>query len=244
MNTTIATMLTGLTIISASVTAAPVHSLDCEEALALSALPARLRDGASVYALTENGYVRTRDGSGPFTCIVERNHPLAVIPQCVDAAGADTIIPALIFRSERALEGATPEQVLTEFRQKAERGEFHAPSRPGISYMTSAYNYIYLSEPERIVDVHPHLMFYAPNLTNEDIGGSFKAGSEENRGLPFVLEPGIHGYMISFVDHASESEDVQRACAGEVADRPPALATARDPAQRTAQARTAAGHQH
>ncbi len=220
-------------------------STACEEALALSAPPQRLRDSATVYSLTESGYVRTRDGDGPLTCIVERNHPRALIPQCVDAAGADTIIPDLIYCSQRALEGATPEEILAEFETRAIRGEFRAPARPGVSYMTSEYNYIYVSQRQQIVDVHPHLMFYAPNLTNDDIGGSFEAALEEYRGLPLVLEPGIHGYMISFVDHASDATGVMRAGGGQVGDVPPV--PARSPGG-AAGARPVAdsggGHQH
>jgi hypothetical protein len=210
--------------ITASVNASPAQlSKACEEALALSALPQRLRSSASVYTLTDAGFVRTRAAQGTFTCIVERNHPQALIPQCVDAAGADTIIPALIWRSERALAGATPQAISAEFNTKVARGEFRAPERPGVSYMTSAYNYIYLPDPDRIVDVDPHMMFYAPNLTNDDIGGSF-AARNDNRGLPFILEPGIHGYMISYVDHASDPADVQRECAGQIGEAPPGIA--------------------
>lgn len=183
-----------------------------------------MRDSATVYSLTESGHVRTRIGDGPFTCIVERNHPRALIPRFVDAAGADTIIPALIYRSQRALEGAAPEEILAELETRASRGEFRAPPRPGVSYMTSEYNYIYVSQRQQIVDVHPHLMFCAPNLTNDGVGGSFEAALQENRGLPFVLEPGIHGYMISFVDHGSDATGIRRACAGPVGDVPPILA--------------------
>lgn len=220
-------------------------STACEEALAPSALPQRLRDSATVYSLTGSGYVRSRDGDGPFPCIVERNHPQALIPRFVDAAGADTIIPALIYRSQRALEGATPEEILAEFETKASRGEFLAPPRPGVSNMTSEYNYIYLSQRQQIVDVHPHLMFYAPNLTSDGVGDSFEAALHENRGLPFVLEPGIHGYMISLVDHASDATGIRRACAGPVGDVPPIFARSRGGA---AGARSVAdsggGHQH
>ncbi|MEO0425249.1 MAG: hypothetical protein AAF184_23130, partial [Pseudomonadota bacterium] len=52
----------------------------CEEALALSALPLRLREQASVYALTDQGFELTRRSDGPFTCIVERNHARSIIP--------------------------------------------------------------------------------------------------------------------------------------------------------------------
>jgi hypothetical protein len=244
MKATVAMLVSGLAVAAPTLAATPYLTPECEEALALSALPERLRGDATTYTLTNHGFERSRAGHGPFTCIVERNHPLALIPQCVDAAGAETIIPALIFKSERALAGRSPEEVAAEFEQKARDGEFQAPARPGISYMTSPYNYIYLGTQRGIAQVDPHLMFYAPGLTNADVGGSFAAGTEENRGLPFVLEPGIHGYMISFVDHASDGQAVRRACDGQVGETPPTLAGTPSIPARVGPAAAAGGHEH
>jgi hypothetical protein len=44
----------------------------------------------------------------------------------------------------------------------------------------------------------PHYMFYAPNISNEDIGGRFQSA------YPFVLNqnPNPHGYIIQVVGHA------------------------------------------
>ena len=52
-----------------------------EVALALSAAPEHLRRGAAVYALEQNGFVKVRDGSNGFTCIVNRDHPLNQKPE-------------------------------------------------------------------------------------------------------------------------------------------------------------------
>jgi hypothetical protein len=40
----------------------------------------------------------------------------------------------------------------------------------------------------------PHVMYYAPDVSNEDIGG-WKPGSM----YPFVILPGPHGYMIQLL---------------------------------------------
>jgi hypothetical protein len=45
----------------------------------------------------------------------------------------------------------------------------------------------------------PHVMFYAPNVTNEDIGG--KLQSE----YPFVIIPGPHGYIIQAMGQAEKA---------------------------------------
>jgi hypothetical protein len=74
-------------------------STECEIAVARSAAPLRLRAEASVYALQDGAYKKVIDGAGPLTCIVERNDPDSIVPQCLDRAGVDTILPALIHRS-------------------------------------------------------------------------------------------------------------------------------------------------
>ncbi len=190
----------------------------CETALALSALPQALRDDASVYVRTAAGFELERQGDGPFTCIVERNHADALIPQCPDAAGADTVIPAIIQRSEWALEGIEAAERRERFLAAVERGDFEAPARPGISYMMSEFNYVWNATNAELMVIPPHVMFYAPNLSDEDIGGSQELGLGSNRGYPFITGEGIHGYMISMVERGSDSSDVAAACAGQLPD--------------------------
>ncbi len=192
------------------------HSIACEEALALSALPARLREQASVYSLTDDGFRMTRKKDGPFTCIVERNHADAMIPQCVDAAGADTIIPGIMQKSRWSLSGMSVAERRAKFTELAEKEELLPPARSGISYMMSNFNYVWNANNEHLMRVPPHVMFYAPGVSNEDVGGSFYEAVEGNRGTPFVVEVGIHGYMTSFVERPSESDDVLAACAGQL----------------------------
>lgn len=194
----------------------------CEEALALSALPKRLRAAASVYVLTEQGYELTRRGSGPFTCIVERNHEESLIPQCPDAAGAESVIPGIVMKSRWALEGLSAEERRDRFRQQVDQDRLQPPSRPGVSYMMSEFNLAWNARADGLLRIPPHVMFYAPNLGNEDIGGSVQEGTRENRGVPFIVGEGIHGYIISFVEHASDSADVLAACDGLI---PEAVAT-------------------
>lgn len=193
----------------------PLLSEACETQLALSAIPARLRAGATVYIYTPDGFSVSQEGDGALSCIVERNHPLTIIPQCLDQAGAESILPALMFKTERIMSGMPPEQVSEAHAGMLQSQGFKAPERAGVSYMISGYNLIYLAGRDERVTVGPHVMFYAPGLSNADIGGSQKDGTE-NRGMPFVLDDGPHGYMISYVDHASEPDDVLSACEGEL----------------------------
>lgn len=186
---------------------------DCETALALSALPERLRADASVFGLRDGAYVKLKDGEGPFTCIVERRHRDSVMPQCVDRAGRDTVLPALIERSERTLAGQGDD---------AEPDHLAPPARAGVSYMMSDFNYAWVPSAKAILKVAPHVMFYAPGLTNDDIGGSLQAGTE-NRGTPFMVDPGPHGFMITYTERASSGDDVARQCRGQLGEAPPAF---------------------
>ena len=89
--------------------------------------------------------------------------------------------------------------------------------------MVSDYNYIYFERPKRVLKVPAHLMYYAPNLTDKDIGGSAEA-SLKNKGIPFINDPGIHGMVISFVERASNSRQVVRHCTGQLTAEPPPMA--------------------
>lgn len=197
-------------------------SRDCEVAVARSALPKNLRDGASVYALENGKFELAVAGSGPFTCIVERNHPRALAPQCMDRAGIDSVLPAIIDRSLMTLAGSDLAAVAEHERRMTENGSYKAPSRAGISYMMSDYNYIYVPSASRILKVPPHVMYYAPNLGNEDIGGSLK-GATENIGTPFLLGEGIHGMMIVYTEHEADTGEVAEACRGQLGESPPAF---------------------
>jgi hypothetical protein len=195
---------------------APLLTPACEEALALSALPERLRDSASVYILTDEGYQQVREGDGQFTCIVERNHVSALVPQCPDAAGASAIIPGIIMKSNWVLEGLTPDERAARFELQVADGVVQPPAGPGVSYMLSNFNYAWSVRQEALVRVAPHIMYYAPDVDNEAIGGSMEDGLGENRGYPFIVNEGIHGYIISLVEHTSDSSAVDANCRGQL----------------------------
>ncbi len=190
-------------------------SAECEAQLALSALPERLRASATVYVYGDEGFTAQPGQGDTFSCILERNHPLSLIPQCLDRAGTEAILPALMHKTERVLSGNAPNEVRDAFAVSLQQGEYAAPARPGVSYMVSAYNRIYLSARDEIINVGPHVMFYAPGLSNDDIGGSHAAGMS-NHGMPFVLDEGPHGYMITYVDQASDTAAVRAACKGQL----------------------------
>jgi len=195
-------------------------SAECEIAVARSAAPERLRAAASVYVLGDGRYVKAIDGDGALTCIVERNHPESLIPQCFDRNGIESVLPAIIDRSLMALRGVPAEEIDETSAAKMEHGEFNALPGPGVSYMMSAYNYVYVPSASRLLTVPPHVMFYAPNVTNDDIGGSFES-MVTNMGTPFVFNPGPQGYMLVYTEHPADPDEVAESCRGQISDAPP-----------------------
>jgi len=195
-------------------------STQCEIALARSAAPARLRADASVYGLKDGVYEKLVDGGGPLTCVTERNHRDALIPQCMDRGGVDSVLPAIIARSLMSVHGASFAEIKTDSDRRLREGEFAPLPGAGISYMMSAYNYIFVESANEVRKVAPHVMFYAPNLGNGDIGGSFESMSN-NIGTPFILNPGIHGYMVVYTQYAADPDEVALACKGQLGEAPP-----------------------
>ena len=112
----------------------------CETDLALSAAPDYLREKATLYLLREEGYVKAREGSNPFTCIVNRDHPKVLKPTCFDAEGAATIVPKILHVGRRMMEGVEIEMIREEVSKAFEKGTFVPARRPGVAYMLSRYN--------------------------------------------------------------------------------------------------------
>jgi hypothetical protein len=163
-----------------------------EMELALSAAPEHLRQNAAVYVLEKDGYVKVREGTNGFTCLVHRDHPMNQKPTCWDREGSETIVPAVLREGALLMQGKPVSEVRAEMKEGFRTGKFIAPRRPGVAYMLSNGNRNYDPRTGKTDLFPPHVMFYAPNLTNEDIGSTGDGAG----GLPFIAYQGPHGYMI------------------------------------------------
>ena len=169
-----------------------LYPRDREVALALSAAPEGLRAGAGVWALEQHGFVKVRESTNGFTCIVNRDHPLNQKPTCYDAEGTATILPKVVRVGELLMAGKPMVEIAAEIREGFKSGKFISPRRPGIAYMLSGDIRNYNPHTGRVGSFPPHVMFYAPGLTNEDIGSTGDGAG----GLPFIAYQGPQGYMI------------------------------------------------
>jgi hypothetical protein len=65
-------------------------------------------------------------------------------------------------------------------------------------------------------------MYYAPGVSNAEVGGSLKSMTE-NIGTPFILDEGPHGYMIVYTEHRADPNEVADTCKGQLGERPPSF---------------------
>jgi hypothetical protein len=172
--------------------------------LALSAAPEHLRKGAGVYALGRKGFVKVKDSTNGFTCIVNRDHPLNQKPVCFDVEGTATILPKILRFGEMLMQGRSISEIDAEIAEGFRTGKYISPRRPGIAYMLSGDISNFNPQTGKIESFPPHVMFYAPNLTNADLGTTPEALAK-NPWLPFVAYQGPHGFIIVLADSGKQT---------------------------------------
>ncbi|HWF45645.1 MAG TPA: hypothetical protein VG168_01460 [Bryobacteraceae bacterium] len=160
---------------------------DLEMRLAVNALPKALRDDASILVMEKSGYVPAKKGTNPFTCMVSRRGG-NFYPVCFDREGARTIMQAFADDGVMRLNGMSNEEVERKLADGFAGGKYRPPSRPGIAYMLSPAIYM-LSNGKLKRGTPPHTMFYAPYLTDADVGGILGKTA-------FIDRPGPHGMFI------------------------------------------------
>lgn len=128
-------------------------------ALAESAAPAEVSKEAAVYVLGPGGYRKVREGRNGFTCLVARQRQDTVEPECFDAEGTATILPARLFVEARRAEGVNDATVDRELEEAYRTGRFVAPRKPGIVYMLSSNNYVFDPDRRQVIHFPGHLMF-------------------------------------------------------------------------------------
>lgn len=143
---------------------------DEEIAAALEAGPASIAGRAGVYVLEAGGYVRVRDSGNGYNCLVTRSAAGAFEPQCFDAEGSASILREILMAAELRARGKSPAEVDREVAGAYADGRLRAPSRPGINYMLSPRNRVPVDDQGTVRPYRPHVMFYVPYLTNEDLG--------------------------------------------------------------------------
>jgi hypothetical protein len=169
---------------------------DLELRLAVNALPPSLRDGATIRVMEPTGYTEARHGTNAFTCIVSRRGG-NFYPVCFDKEGSRTILPAYEDDAMMRLKGMSDAEVESALAKGFADGTYRPPARAGIAYMLSPATYMF--EKGKFNRTPPHTMFYAPFLTDADVGGV--PGQ-----TPFIDRPGPHGQFIVLAGKAEREK--------------------------------------
>src|SRR5580693_3700438 len=79
--------------------------------LAESAAPPEVSSKATVYVLEKSGYVKVREGTNGFSCVVDRQTPLNLEPTCFDAEGSATTLQSRFLAEELRAKGENEDEV-------------------------------------------------------------------------------------------------------------------------------------
>src|SRR6266566_2498607 len=174
-----------------------------ETQYALSALPPAMRDHATVYLLDpKKGYQLSRERTA-WEQDDFRND--IYVPLCYDAEGSKTYLKVIMDVAALRIQGMNPVALKTEIERRYKNKTYKIPQKTGLSYMVAPVMRTWMMPDWQVHTMPmPHLMFYAPNMTNEDIG----SGPSSFPGYPFVFKEGIpeQSYMIQL---AGEAERVR-----------------------------------
>ncbi|GGY76614.1 hypothetical protein GCM10011613_21380 [Cellvibrio zantedeschiae] len=181
---------------------------ELEIELALAAGPEPIRKEASVYIFGKSGYEKVRDGKNGFTCFVNRdghqNGDRALRPTCWDPEGSATIVPVMLRVGELIAQGKSAADIKKDVDSGFDSKRFRSPQKAGIAYMLKG-DVVFDEKLQQISKtLFPgHYMFYAPGVSNKDLGVDQKA---INPSLPFVYDGYSGGARTAYIIvHASES---------------------------------------
>jgi hypothetical protein len=178
-----------------------------EVALARSAAPASISDGAEVLVLTKDGYVMAVKGGNGFVCLVERAwgkgtddaefwNPKIRAPHCMNAAAAKTSLPVYLMRTKLVLAGKSKIEIGRALEAAWERKELPALEPNAVCYMMSKQQYL----GDGGGQWHPHMMWYVP-------GDAAKSWDANLPGVPVLAANAPEDRMTIFmvmVDHWSD----------------------------------------
>ncbi|HEV2350033.1 MAG TPA: hypothetical protein VG028_09345 [Terriglobia bacterium] len=140
-----------------------------EIALARSAAPASISDGAEVLVLGREGYTTAVKSSNGFVCLVERSwaaatdspefwNPKIIAPHCVNAPAARTYLPGVLMKTKLVLAGKSKSEIAQALASALNKKELPALEPGAMCYMMSKQQY--LNDDGK--SWHPHLMWYVP----------------------------------------------------------------------------------
>jgi len=160
-----------------------IQDKDSEIALARSAAPKSISDGAEVMVLGRQGYTTAVEGTNGFLCLVERSwgaasdvpdfwNPKVRSPVCFNPPATRTFAPIYLMKTRLAVAGKSKMEIVQATASALDKKELR-PLEPGaMCYMLSKLQYL----SDEAKSWHPHLMFFVPGDAAKSWGANL-AGS-------------------------------------------------------------------
>jgi hypothetical protein len=156
---------------------------NAEIALARTAAPKSISDGAEVMVLGRNGYEVAVQGTNDFVCMVARSWSAAIgdpvfwnpknrSPICFNAAAAKSYLPIVLMKTQLALAGKSQAQIDEAIQASLNQKKLPQMEPGAMCYMMSKQGYL----NDQVLNWHPHLMFFVP-LTMRKTWGADLVGS-------------------------------------------------------------------
>jgi hypothetical protein len=164
--------------------------------LAKLAAPSDVSNAATIYVLGAHGYEKAAEGTNGFSCLVEREFPDTMEPECYDAIGSSTTLQVRFFVEAQRVAGKSEDEIQRSVKTGYKNGKFKAPPKAGICYMLSAFNYVFDPDSKQIIHFPGHLMFYAPYATQQTVGSG--------KGAPYLVHPGEPDALMIVVPASGE----------------------------------------
>ena len=157
-----------------------------EIALARSAAPASISDGAEVLVLTRDGYVTGVHGGNGFVCLVERAwgkstddpefwNTKVSAPHCLNAPAARTYLPIYLMKTKLVLAGKSKMEIAQTLKAAMDSNALPTLEPNAMCYMMSKQQYL----SDHDMHWHPHMMWYVA-------GDSAKSWGANLPGVPAI----------------------------------------------------------
>ena len=177
-----------------------ISNQESEIALARSAAPGSISDGAEVMVLGREGYKTAVKGTNGFLCIVERSwgqstdqaefwNPKMRAPHCFNAQATRSFAPIYLMKTRLVLAGKSKPEIAHAIATALDKKDL-PPLEPGaMAYMMSKQQYL----NDQGLNWHPHLMFFvsgdAAKGWGADLPGSplMAANDPEERATIFMV---------------------------------------------------------
>jgi hypothetical protein len=140
-----------------------------EIALARSAAPSSISDGAEVMVLRSDGYKTAVPGTNGFLCLVERSwgqgtddaefwNPKMRAPHCFNTQAAKTFAQIYLMKTKLVLAGKSKPEIASAIKTALDKRELPALEPGAMAYMMSKQQYL----NDRAKSWHSHTMFFSP----------------------------------------------------------------------------------